>query len=91
MAFVDTDPRGKLKGLAGTPTNGEMGGLDFANFYESAPEIESDVEKTWLTRGQSFVVAYSILEQGAAVRRDEQLDEYVILLPDNSFTAKLTS
>ncbi len=91
MAFVDTDPRGKLKGLAGTPTNGEMGGLDFANFYESAPEIESDVEKTWLTRGQSFVVAYSILKQGAAVRRDEQLDEYVILLPDNSVTAKLTS
>ena len=91
MAFVDTDPRGRLKGLAGTPTNGEMGGLDFANFYEAEPEIHTGNEKTWLTRGQSFVVAYSILDHGAVLRRDDQPDEYVILLPDDGVAAKVTS
>lgn len=45
--------------------------------------------RTWLTRGQNAVIAYSIVERGGRIIRKQQMDEWAILMPDRSTSATL--
>lgn len=83
MAFVSTDPRAKLTSLGGgTPAATAYGDASYAKFYETAPQIATGDERTWVARGENFVVAYSEVTAGATLRQQGQPDEYFLLLPN---------
>jgi hypothetical protein len=52
----------------------------YARLYESPPQQVEPLARTWLTRGANFVVAYSQVQAGAALKRDDNADEYMVLL-----------
>jgi len=82
--FDPGDPRSGLASVATmdyTPTNAAA--ADYVRFYELQPDEVSPRAQTWYARGSNFVVAYSEAEAGAVLAREEQADEYVLLLPDS--------
>jgi len=68
------------KGSAPVAFSGPEVGL----FYETAPQVDDAGTRTWLTRGQAFLVAYTDAKPGGVLAREGQVDEYVLLLPDAS-------
>ena len=54
----------------------------YARFYEQDPQQSDAKARTWLARGQTMIVAYSEVEDGAILERAGQPDEYAVLLPD---------
>jgi hypothetical protein len=70
-------------------------GASFAPQYFEFPKLEPDEvspagSKTWLVRSQNCCLAYTLARQGDTLRRDEQPDEYMVLLPsaDSSVTVR---
>jgi len=59
----------------------------YGRFYEEAPQEQDELQRTWYTRGQNFVVCYSEVEAGAVFERADQQDEYVLLLHDREMSA----
>jgi len=52
-----------------------------ARYYAQSPQhTGADGSKTWITRGANFVVALSDAQKGAAFKRADQGDEYMVLL-----------
>lgn len=51
-------------------------------FYEMEPQTTAPGVRTWITRGQNFIIAYSDCEAGVRLDRAGQPDEYVVLLPE---------
>jgi hypothetical protein len=86
--FDKSDPRATL-----TKTKGsnailpKFSGTEYGKFYES-PAVETDEwTKTWWMRGQNFFIAYSEVEDGGKFVRKDQVDEYVLLLPEKDSKA----
>lgn len=53
----------------------------YGRHYQSAPQITGpDGARTWITRGSNFVVAVTAMETGADFARDDNPDEYMLLL-----------
>ncbi len=48
--------------------------------YASAPQQAGSGSRTWITRGANFVVAISEMEPGAVLARDDNPDEFMVLL-----------
>lgn len=87
--YDSSDPRSTLA-TASKPTEAtEFMPAEYGKFYEQSPQETSQHARTWYTRGQNFLVAYSQVEPGAVFERAAQPDEYVILLPDLRSSAKL--
>ena len=88
--YDKSDPRAAL---AAAPSAGvkppatEFSGAEYAKFYETEPQQTDKHAKTWLTRGQNFIIAYSEATAGAVFERKAQADEYVVLLPDKETSA----
>jgi len=85
MTFVSTDPRSRLSTLG--PKNAPVksfGQSSYAKFYETEPQIEVAGERSWVGRGQHFVVVYSECAGGSSLVRSGERDEYFVLLPDPS-------
>ncbi len=91
MAFVASDPRAALNttASAGAPQTGLIADEQLGRFYLTPPQIASGAEKTWLLRGQNFVLAWSECSPGAELARADQPDEYVILLTDAASRARV--
>ncbi len=90
--YDKSDPR---SALAAAPTVGpkatEFAAAEYAKFYEKAPQVSGPDGRTWLARGQNFVIAYTEATAGAALGRDRQADEYVVLLPDHGIEVEITT
>lgn len=82
-----SDPRSQLAQKPASPAPGLPQGAKFAPaqfglFYQSEPQEKSATARTWLTRGQNFIVAYSEVKPGTVLERRNQVDEYVVLIAD---------
>lgn len=55
---------------------------EYALFESSAPQHWVSEEKTWISRGQNFIVAYTKALAGARLERTNQSDEYMLLMPE---------
>lgn len=87
MSMYDVDdPRSRLStATPGAPSRTSGGGFSaavYAEWSKMAPQIEDAKQKTWLSRGQNFIVAYSEIQAGAKLERRGQADEFILLLPD---------
>jgi hypothetical protein len=87
-----TDPRTTLPPAPASPRlpATRFAGAEYAKFYETPPAERDDKARTWYARGQNFIVAYSEVKPGATLLRENQPDEYVVLIPDRSMGATIT-
>jgi len=93
MPFDVKDPRaglGSMKVLGGVRTD-EYAAAEYGRFYETEPDETTPQTKTWYFRGQNFIVAYTEASVGAEFSREEQPDEYVLLLPDQAASVEITT
>lgn len=92
-SYPSSDPRSQLAAqpAAKAPAVKAYAGADYARFYAEEPQQAGDRSKTWLARGQNFIVAYSDVEAGAALERPAQLDEYCLILPEETLCATVTA
>lgn len=88
--YADADPRSKLataKASALPTSENGFGASSYALFGETEPQIDDANGKTWLARGQNFIIAYTRALPGAVFERRGQLDEYVLLIEAREPTA----
>jgi hypothetical protein len=91
--YDKSDPRASLAPAAATavPVFTAYSPADYVRFYEGAPAESDGNGRTWLMRGQNGVIAYSEARDGARFARREQVDEWVLLLPDPDVTVMVTA
>ncbi|MFD0522371.1 hypothetical protein [Paractinoplanes durhamensis] len=86
MAYDPTDLRSTLP--AAKPAVPErFSGSEHVKFRDLPPVEKTGEISTWYARGQNFVVGYSDLDGSASFRRQDQPDEYVVLLADDNLSA----
>lgn len=91
MAYTQSDPRSRLAGGSPPASPAGYGTPSYAKFYETEPQLAAGDVKTWLVRGQNFVLAYSHALPGATLERSAKQDEYALLIPDAGMTAEVIS
>lgn len=83
--YKDKDPRAAIFAAASKPPQtGLIADEQIAEFHKLPPQEDTEGRKQWLQRGCNFVLTYGEAQPGAVFARDEQPDEYVVLLPDAS-------
>lgn len=92
MAYDLTDPRATLSPI--TPLEAPAIGLvtdeQLGVFHDVPPQIDVNGERSWFLRGCHFVLIQSDCAPNTVLQRIDQLDEYVILLPDANARARVT-
>ncbi len=78
------DPRSALSAAAkqGSAPAGEFAATEYARFYQSEPVDSGPEGQTWYARGQNFVLAFTKANPGAELSRQNQPDEYVVVVRD---------
>lgn len=80
--FDPSDPRGSLATTASGSVVTGAEPTEYVRFHDVDPVEKNAASRTWLARGQNFVVAYSEVQHGARFARANQPDEWVLLLPE---------
>ena len=89
--YDQRDPRSTLQAAApAAKAATAYHGAEYGRFYQDAPQIVRGGEKTWITRGQAFIIVYTEAKAGTVVAREAQEDEYVILAPDPNLSLEVT-
>ncbi|WP_117195610.1 cupin domain-containing protein [Rhizobium terrae] len=91
--YDKSDPRSSLAAAEkkAAPPPARFAGTEYGRFYETAPQIDDASGRTWITRGQNFVIAYSDCRAGAVFAREGQLDEYALIVPDAGTSVEITT
>src|SRR3954452_17042787 len=93
--YDSSDPRSTLAPAASdaaakaAPTH--FAAADIGKFYQSTPQEDDVNGKSWFIRSQHAVIVYTEAPDGARFVRKAQADEYVLLLPDTSASATVTT
>lgn len=88
--YNKSDPRASLATAKAGPAATEFAAAEYLRFYDMEPQQDDASGKTWLGRGQNFIIAHSEAKPGATFARKSQIDEYVVLLPDAKSSATFT-
>lgn len=95
MPFDASDARSQLSSSSGATAVKEppsaYAGAEYLKFYEIPPTETTAGAKTWIGRGQNFVLLYNELDGELEFSRTAQPDEWVILMPDKAVTADVTA
>jgi hypothetical protein len=90
--YDKSDPRSTLASVGGGPSaNLKLSAPQYGLFYKDNPAEENASGRTWYSRGQNFIVAYSEAAPGARFLREEQPDEYMVILPDRDTQAQFVA
>jgi len=88
--YDKSDPRSTLAPTGGgTSADVRLSEPQYGRFHEGVPDEEDANGRTWYSRGQNFIVAYSEASPGAQFIREGQTDEYMVLLPDRNTAAEV--
>jgi hypothetical protein len=83
------DLRATLAPKAGKPAPTAFKRASYAPFYDTPPEQETALARTWLARGQNLIVAYSEVQPGAVFERRGQVDEYAVVLTEDGVEVEI--
>jgi hypothetical protein len=76
----------------GPAPQGRVAAPELADHDRQDPqETTAAGSRTWLTRGQNFVLAYTSARGGDAFARQGQPDEYVVVLPHDGSSVEITA
>ena len=92
--YDQSDPRSTLAGSpkpAPARMHESFFGSELALFYDSKPQQSDANGRTWISRGQNFVVAYSEATAGGIFARAAQPDEYAVIVPDPDTQVEITT
>jgi hypothetical protein len=88
--FHQSDPRSALVPATGVPHGqGPYPSAEYVGFHEIQPSESDSTARTWYVRGQHFVVSYTEAVDATSLSRSDQLDEYMVLLPDRHAGARV--
>lgn len=79
--YATTDPRATLS-PARTAQPTRFAAAECCTFYDQPPQMADAASRTWISRGQNMLIAYSEGLAGAELTRSGQPDEYALLLPE---------
>jgi hypothetical protein len=93
--YGSDDPRSRLgaaasaAAAASTPYADAGGALRFAaaeyvKFHDLPPRESVNTARTWYARGQNFVLSYTEATPGTVLSRENQADEYFVLVPERN-------
>lgn len=89
-----SDPRSNLAQTP-KPMEGQIHssyfGSQLSRYYDSEPQVSDETGKTWISRGQNTVIAYSDAKQGGVFARNTQPDEYALIIPDRETSVEITT
>lgn len=85
------DLRSTLTTGTAKPVSGRLFDAEYGRFYQDAPTDDDAAGRTWYTRGQNFIIAYTEAKAGAVFERTEQPDEYMLLLPNADTPVRLAA
>lgn len=90
---LSSDPRAGIKDILtdGKPSPSSFQNTDYIKFYECEPSQHSELQSTWFGRGQNFIAAYSLVQEGAFLEVPDLDDEHMLILPDPGPAVTLTS
>ena len=93
MPYDASDLRSQL---TATRTEARPGGACFAPQYFQFLDLEPDAvsalgSRSWYARSQNCCVAYSEVQPGDTLTRDQQPDEYMVLFPSPDAAATVTA
>ena len=60
-----------------------------AEFGKMRPQVVEPKARTWITRAGNFAVAVSEVESGAVLTRDDNPEEYMVILPPHGASARI--
>jgi len=87
--YEPSDPRSKLASTAEAISAADD--AVFARFYDMPPHETSEQADVWYARGHNFIAVYIDARSGVVFTRRNQIDEYVVLVPDESTAVEATS
>jgi len=92
--YDQSDPRASLA-QAAKPKAGHVHNSYFGSqlslYYGTEPQVSDENGRTWISRGQNFVIAYTDGKQGGTFARSSQPDEYALIIPDRETSVEITT
>jgi len=95
--YLADDPRSKLQSAGDTGDakpaaavpGARFAAAEYGLFATTPPQHTDPGERTWYTRGQNFIVAYTQASPGATLQRAAQRDEYMVLIPERDMPVSI--
>ena len=96
--YGSDDPRSRLGTAAASATPYADAGTalrfaaaEYVRFHELPPGESGQGSHSWYARGQNFVISYTEAGPGSVLTRENQLDEYVVLVPERGVEVTIST